>query len=234
MIIYVLCPDETSLQATMVRYQGYTWAKPILLPQTPYLEAWMYVDELMTRHHEWRDHDYVGCISHTAHAKQPRIPAGVEEIHQSAVKEGADCIAFLYRGDPLVQTACHWHGGQAFRTAWLETFHSIGWLNDRLLLDDSVIKSFYCNYWATTPRLMERYCLMMRYLDDRIQYRPELKRLLWQDSLYQDRGSHIAKMPVETRRALYGTDYYPMLNFVLERLPCVFFTVFSQRLAAIV
>lgn len=231
MLIYVLCPDDTSLQEARSRYTDSRF-RPILLPQTAYLEGYMYTHYLHDQRQEWLNEDYVGCIAHTAHTKQPLLPDRLDEIHAAASESGVDLIALMYRGDPLVETACRWHG-ENFRLAWLETWHSVGWCNDELLTNDANLVSFYCNYWATTPRLMERYCLMMRYLDDRIQVRPALKELLWRDSLYQDRGAEIARMPVETRRRLYGTDYYPLLNFVIERMPCVFFTCFATQMALV-
>lgn len=218
-IIYVLCPDTPSLERARARYT-HTIFRPIEIPQTPYLESVMYTDHLMTLIDEWRDHDWVGCIAHTAHLKQPRVD-DIPKILDDAGQHDRDFCAFLYRGDPLVQTAERWHPG------FLDAWRSIWNLQDEFNIDasDRATRSFYCNYWATTPQKMMDYCRQMHALKQRIESDSTLHDLLWRDSSYHKRGEDIASIPVEKRRDLWGVEYYPLLPFVMERIPCFYFSL---------
>jgi hypothetical protein len=220
--IYVLAPDEKSLEAARERYTDPIFC-PILLPQTPYLESYMYTDYLMAHEHEWRDCEWVGCIAHSAHTKQPRI-FQIQDMMNEAKKQGSQCCAFLYRGDPLLTTADTWHPG--FTECWKRCWHAVGWngpMHRSLITEEAHMVSFYCNYWCCTPHLMRTYCTMMRTLRDAIESDPELKEALYKDSTYKSRGRIIAKIPDSKCVALWGKPYYPMLPFVLERMPCLFF-----------
>jgi hypothetical protein len=219
MIIYVLAPDTSSLEQAMERYTDPIF-KPIILPQTPYLESYMYTDYLMEHHDEWKDHDWVGCIAHSAWKKQPSIHK-IGEMMTEASNQSCDVCAFLYRGDPLVATAETWHPG--FSEAWKKL-----WNSDLSVTMDHHIRSFYCNYWATRPSKMEEYCRVVRGLKTRIDNEPDLKDSLWKDSSYGSRGSEIAKISPEKCISLWGVPYYPLLPFVFERLPCFYFSVCSR------
>lgn len=227
MRIYVLAPDEDTLLAAKERYTDPIF-RPILLPQTPYLESYMYTNWLMEHHDEWRDEDWVGCIAHRAHEKQPRI-FEIGDVMRHASKNGSECCAFLYRGDPLLSAAERWHPG--FRDAWNAAWHAAGWDTPQytaLIQQESLMVSFYCNYWATTPQLMRLYCELMGRLRRAIDSDSTLRGILWRDSSYDQRGDAIAKIPADGCRRLWGVDYYPILPFVMERMPCVFFPGYTK------
>jgi len=229
-IVYVLCPSEDTLAEATRRYAEKPWAKPILLPQyQPYLESFMYTNFLMTRHAEWKDAAWVGCIAHSAHLKQPMVDQ-IESVCERARAEESDFIALLYRGDPLVSTAEKWHPG--FTRAWLALWESIGWRNKKITMSDE-IPSFYCNYWITTPRIMEEYCTLMRYVDQRIRESPQLREVVCVDSGYHHRGTEIAKIPDERRMALFGVPWYPMYIFILERMICPFSLVYAKKMCLV-
>jgi hypothetical protein len=216
MIIYVLAPDQDALDAAKQRYTD-TVFRCILLPQTPYLESYMYTSWLMDHHDEWKDHDWVGCIAHTAHTKQRHIMQ-INDILTTASKRGCDMAAFMHRGDPLVETAEYWHPG--FTKAW-----TLLWNDPKAARMDAKINSFYCNYWATTPRKMEEYCALMVQFKDRIDRDLELREAIWQDSSYSRRGSGIASISESKCQELWGVPYYPLLPFVFERVPCLYFSL---------
>jgi hypothetical protein len=180
----------------------------------------MYTDVLMTLIDQWRDQDWVGCIAHTAHTKQPRIDT-LPTILADAAAHDRDFCAFLYRGDPLVQTAERWHPG--FIDAWRSIWNMQPDMHIETL--DRATRSFYCNYWATTPQKMMDYCRLMHDLKQRIERDTTLRDLLWRDSAYQERGDDIASIPIPKRRELWGVEYYPLLPFVMERIPCSYFSL---------
>ena len=218
--IYVIAHSADTLERARQTYIDPIF-RPILLPQTPFMESTMYTEWLMEHEDEWRNVDIVGCISYSAITKQPNI-LRMHDILETAMAQGAPFIAFLYRGDPLVSTAVRWHT-DAFRVAWEKVWHALGYTSDDIM-DDTQIHSFYSNYWATTPSLMREYCDLMHRLNTMIETTPALKDCLWKDSTYQDRGTDIAKMPESTRLELFGVPYYPLLGFVCERMPCLWFS----------
>jgi len=185
----------------------------------------MYTDHLMTLIDEWRDQDWVGCIAHSAHLKQPRF-GDIPMVLDEAAANHRDVCAFLYRGDPLVRTAERWHPG--FIDAWRRIWN-IRTDMDIDMIDRSTY-SFYCNYWATTPQKMMDYCRVMNNLKHRIERDTVLRDLLWRDSSYQKRGD-VASIPVEKRRHLWGVEYYPLLPFVMERIPCFYFSITKTKFA---
>ncbi len=226
-VCYVLCPSEEIHTNATKEYRDASWAYPIMLPQNqPYLESYMYTHDLMRRYDEWHDADWVGCISHSAAQKQSKVTT-LEAICIKAVEEQSDFIALMFRGDPLVETAETWHPG--FTRAWLATWESIGWTN-RSLTTSREIPSFYCNYWLTTPEIMEEYCVLMRYVDQRFRSNPRLRDLVMADSGYHHRGEQIAKLPESRRLEMFGVAWYPLYIFIMERMICPFATIFAKKL----
>lgn len=228
-IIYVLAHNEELLEKARSVYTTSSCFRPILLPQSAWMESYMYTDYLMEHEDEWKECDYVGCISYSCVDKQPLIHK-IDELFDVAHREACDALGFLYKGDPLIQTACYWHT-HAFADAWKDAWASLGISMDTgyNVTDDASFRSFYSNYWACRPELMREYCLLMQQLKTNIEADPALKRSLWADSTYQDRGAAIAKMPEHTRQNLFGVPYYPMLGFVCERMPCAWFSAFHPN-----
>ena len=228
-IIYVLAPDDESLQHAKDQFAPYPWAKPILLPQSFWLENIMYVSWLMQHKDAWIDADFVGTIAWSASKKQPKV-FDIQSIADDAHAKGSDVVALLYRGDPMIPTAEHYHPG--FTISWLETWRAMGYTDTAMLLHPS-IQSFYCNYWMATPELMQHYCRFMAFLDFKISMDPRLKSIVWTDSRYQNRGPDIAKMPLEKKEALFGVAYYPMIVFVAERLICLFVAMYAKKVSMV-
>lgn len=224
-LVYVLAHNDETLAKAKDEYGKYDWAKPILIPQTIWLESIMYVSYLQEHRAEWEDMDYVGAFAWSASSKQPlvhRIPEICAESHE----KDTDVIALMSNGDPLVETAERWHPG--FTGCWLAAWRSVGFNNDDLLLHTSA-ESFYCNYWLARPSFMTEYCTLMAYFDLRLRLDETLKKILWQDSDYETRGKNIAKMPVEAKMTLWNVPYYPQLVFVAERMICLYVSLRSKR-----
>ena len=224
-LVYVLAHNEDTLAKAQTEYGMHDWAKPILLPQTMWLESVMYVSYLMEHEAEWREMDYVGTVAWSASAKQPLVHR-IPDICVEAQSNDTDVVALMYRGDPLVATAEHWHPG--FTTCWLAAWKSIGFTDDDMLLHKDV-KSFYCNYFLARPAFMKQFCTLMAYFSFRVRTDTLLRDILWRDSTYETRGAKIAKMPVEAKMGLWSVPYYPQLVFVAERMICLFTALFSKK-----
>lgn len=224
-LVYVIAHNEATLEKAKEEYGKYAWAKPIIAPQTCWLENVMYTSYLMEHQDEWRDMDYVGTISWSASTKQPLVHR-MQDICDDAHAKETDLIALMYRGDPLVPMGERWHPG--FTQCWAAAWKSIGYTNEDLLFHES-IQSFYCNYWLARPALMTSYCTLMTYFDFRVHTDHTLKEIMWRDSTYETRGPNIAKMPVERKMALWDVPYYPQLIFVAERMICLFSALFAKK-----
>lgn len=228
-VCYVLCANADLLEESTERWKDHTYMRPILLPQTPYLENVMYVSELMTRRDEWEDAEWVGCVSSKVESKQPMVRR-LRDICVEATKNDSDFIALLYRGDPLISTAERWHPG--FTRCWLAVWQAIGWNSTDMLLRDD-IPAFYANYWLSKPAFVEEYCVQMRYTVQRIQTVPTLRELCYRDSSYSHRGIEIASIPPERCMELFGVAFYPMFIFVLERMICCFALARAKKLTLV-
>ena len=225
LVMYILCPNEAAKVAAMEKY-NWEYARFIILPQSdnPFLESIIFMDHLNKCKHEWKDKEFVGCISHSAIQKQPLL-SRMDELIDVIHDEGADFCALLYRGDPLIDTAEKWHPG--FTSAWIETWKRLGFERDVYMSNST--PSFYANYFLTTPALMTQYCTMMTYLKFWFDSDGSFRTKMLVNSSYDDRGETIAKITTETKQKLFGSSFYPMSIFVCERVPCVFFNRFAKK-----
>lgn len=227
-IIYILANSEETFAEAMAMYASKQWAKVIFIPTTFYLESIMYLHVLPQRRSEWEHADLVGCIAWSAHTKQPLIK-DAPALCTEAMRSGADVISFLYRGDPLIQTAEHWHPG--FTEVWHETLKTFGWLDEVILHPN--IPSFYANYWACTPSLMSGYCQFALKAAHRIQGSDRLTDLIWRDASYSKRGKDIAKLAERECMRIWGVPFYTFHPFLFERLPCFWLWLHSRKISGI-
>ena len=209
--IYVLCPTQHEYDRACLEYTK-PWEKPIIIPQTYWLEGVMYASELMNRYDEWKDLDYVGCISHSAHTKQPKIH-DIDHLMKEGLSRESHVVAFMGRRViDIVMNGEMYHPG--FRKAWCAVWEHLGYDPDDMSLP---CFAFFCNYWCSTPTFMVSYCNLIARLDTCLRETPGLKQALWRDSKYGD-----AKIDRDRLRLLFGVPYYPLLPFVVERMICAF------------
>jgi len=217
-LIYVLCPDEESLECARKEYTR-PWETPIIIPQTPWLESIMYVSELMRRRDEWKDMDFVGCIAHTAHTKQSKIHM-IDKLMEQAKNDGSDIVTFLTGGyRDIVSNGAQYHPG--FRAAWNDTWRYLGYDPKRM---SEPCLAFFCNYWCATPEYMSFYCSMMAYCKYRLERTPAWKSLLWRNANYIQ-----GTIPRDKLQQLFGVPYYPLLPFVIERMICAFTNMYARK-----
>lgn len=220
--VYVLCPGKDEYDAACLEYTK-PWEKPIILPQTHWMEGIMYVSELMKRYDEWKDMDYVGCIAHCAHMKQPKIH-DIETVMKEGKEKGSDVVAFMgRRAVDIVMNGEIYHPG--FRDGWNAAWETLGFHPDEM---SKPCFAFFCNYWCATPEFMTFYCSTMSYLHHKIERTPTLKSILWRNARYSD-----AKLPPEKLQSLFGVPYYPLLPFIVERMICAFTSKYSNSVSFI-
>lgn len=221
-IIYVVAHTQELVDEAKRVYSASSTFRPVLLPKSPFMESVMYTQYLLDHEEEWKECDYVGCIGYACHKKQPNI-MGIDQILNVAKDNKVRLVALLYRGDALLETAARWHT-VSFLDAWLTAWNVLGYTDPYDILNDEGITSFYCNYWACPPEDMKTYCEMMKRLSDVVLHDPKIKPIMWRDSTYHTRGTDIAKLTPHQCQSLFGVPYYPMLGFVCERIPCMWFS----------
>lgn len=220
--IYILCPGREEYERACLEYTK-QWETPIILPQTHWLEGYMYVSELMKRYDEWKDMDYVGCVAHCAHKKQPKIH-DIETILQEGKEKGSDVVAFMGRRViDIVMNGELYHPG--FRDGWNAVWKCLGYEPEDM---STPCFSFFCNYWCARPSFMLFYCSMLSYLHHKIEHTPPLKSVLWRNAHYSD-----AKLSREVLQSLFGVPYYPLLPFIVERMICAFTSKHAKSISFI-
>jgi len=223
-LIYVLGPHADAETHAREIYRAHEWARIIRIPSTFYLESVMYHTILQRRQREWEHADYVGCVSWTAHTKMQSLDL------DHVLPTNLDFVAFLYRGDALVDTATRWH--PEFKRVWIPTLRAMGYKESDILASN--IPSFYCNYWACRPAIMDRYLEFFRDFKIQLESLPDVQDALWSDAQYKARGKDVAALSDETCMRIWGVPFYTYHPFVCERLPCFFVTTIpGLRIGAI-
>lgn len=219
-LLYILCPMLEAFEDAKKRYEEVLWARPILIPTTYYLENVMFDRLLRIRAREWQFAGHVGCVAWRAHEK-----FDVNLLH-SPFPDNADVVAFVYRGDPLIQTAARWH--PRFEEVWLPCMDALGYGRHQSMSDS--IPSFYCNYWAASPSWMWRYIAEFARLKRCLESMENIQEPLWSDSTYTSRGGDIARQSLDSCVRSWGVPFYPYHPFICERYPCLFFWSQGARL----
>lgn len=216
--LYVVCHDNYSKGYSSLHYGAIPYAKIIRIPTTQYFESHLFLSELNPRKFEWEHTDYVGMITWRAKQKIP-IP-NFDDTIKTAKQNNADVIA-LYKPtcdnqSKLLEWAqrCHPH----FHYLWTNMCQQLGYTDTQY--DDPNIPVFYCNYWMTTPVLMNKYIEHIQKAKDILETFDtpdgEFQRRLNSDTGYR------FKRP--------GIDHISYHCFLLERLPCLFFNVNGSKI----
>lgn len=215
-VIYVLCYDEQSRSVAETSYGKYPWARVKMIPSSPYLENVLFFQLLDQCRNEWEGSDYVGCVSYRAFTKMRRRTdvAAIVQAHA-----GADVVTFNHVGKfvpgQLLKQAQTSH--RHFTPVWTQLLHALGYEQKDYLSND--IRPFFCNYWAATPKWMDKYIAFSKQVKTVLDTFQPIQALLWSDSGYK------GNIPKERLLEIFGKSYYPLHPFVFERLPCFFFWV---------
>ena len=224
-LIYIVCPSQETFDEAVIKFKDHTWAKPIIIPTTFYLEGVMYSHILKRRQHEWENAEFVGTLAHSAVDKLHDVSSVLDTLKEASTGN-VDVAAFLYRGDKLLAAAEKWHPG--FLRIWVGTLRYLGFPVDKII--DETIPSYYCNYWAAKPDVMKEYMQFFKVFTHALDTLPVISDEVWNDAGYSGRGTEIASLTPEQCMKIWGVDHYPFHPFLLERLPCFYFYTTGKKL----
>jgi hypothetical protein len=77
--------------------------------------------------------------------------------------------------------------------------------------------AFYCNLWLMRGRLAKEFAAFLKAAIDACEDDPDLKVLLDRDSTY---GQELLFVPKVDMHRIYGSSYYALHPFIMERLIC--------------
>lgn len=210
--IYVLAYDEASETEALATFGARPWASVVTIPSTPLLEGVAYANVLGEREAEWSACAYVGTLSWRAGTK---CPASLEALDvYGAHLPDYDVVPLSSTLVPMLEGSEWYHPG--FTHTWTQ------WLP---LIDDSIAPEavappgmlwFPFNYWMARPAVMREYMAFHAKACAALDA-PPMQDLVWVDANYG--GSMSSKRCEE----VFGVPYYPMVPFLLERLPSWYF-----------
>ena len=206
-IIYVLCFDDVSEKKARRDFGTYTWARPLRIETTMWLEGVMYESWLMEHESEWAASDYVGTIAYSIFNKIPKFDL------RSLIHEIAKSDIFAFNMPDNANLLQH-STGPHFRALWINMLTQMGFSEEDAI--DPTIKPFYCNYWIARPEIMRTYCDFYR------RAQRALQESLLQVELWSDTGYFNSYSNPEWCRKRFGVPHYPHHTFLAERLPCIF------------
>jgi hypothetical protein len=212
MILYILCPNNETLQQTEQKYKDFKWARPLLLPplnkDLPVFEnsAYEIIDSLRS---EWIDKDYVGTLSFRFQEK-----ISLEHLLKKCSDQRYDYVHFFVNEDRSARNSGISNHGDNFGEAWdvlkANFFPSIRTYE---------VVECVSNYWMSRPRLMLEFIEWHRTV---LAYAKSCS-LFYSEAFY---GS--GKLSKDELLSIWNKPYYPLLPFVLERFSALFFANHSD------
>jgi hypothetical protein len=216
-IVYVMYHDDQSLKIAEGLAGKYDWTKLQKLGRSKYFENQIFVimDE---DYEEWKNKKYVGQISYNIINKQLNAEFDIANIIEES--KNADVVAFFKRSElDLLTQATLYHGH--FEQVWVSLLTKMGYTTSDIY---QKYPTFPCNCWMAKPEWMKKYIAFVKQAMDLLDNDTELKTLCSQDSGYP--GS----LPAETLMDIFGKAYYTYEPFIMERLPCFFFSIQGAKI----
>lgn len=208
--IYVLGYDPFTVREAKICFHNKSWANIISIDTTKYLENIMYDNWLLDHKKDWIEHKYVGTFSWRTCTKI-EIPNLIPDLIESI---DADVVAFSFAYYGLLENAIKSHG-EVFKRTWYNILTRLNFTDQQIF--DPTIKPFYCNFWMAKPNVMLEYIDFFARLKNIIENTQEIQEDLLSESNYTN---YVTKNRLNK---IYGRPYYPILPFILERIPCIFF-----------
>jgi hypothetical protein len=216
-LVYVMYHDDESLKIAEGLKEKYEWTKLQKLGRSKYFENQIFL--IMDEHYEeWKNKKYVGQISYKIVNKQLNAKFDISNI----IKESntADVVAFFKRSklDLLTQAALyHKH----FEQIWVNLLTKLGYTTSEIYQKYPI---FPCNCWMAKPDWMKKYIAFVKQAMYLLDNDTELKALCSQNSNY------LGSLPAETLIDIFGKPYYTYEPFIMERLPCFFFSIQGAKI----
>jgi hypothetical protein len=228
-IVYVIYHDDASKMTVTAFTSKHSWAKPLYIKTTKYLESIVYRDYLPFLYDNWAELDYVGLMSYKAtnitlgpypgpghyHFEGSTIP---DRLRQSA-KQGYDVVPFLRTNMTLMNQAIASHTDH-FKTVWDLLLYRMGF-PDYILRRGDFSEPFFRNAFAARPQWLVR---LIRFMNDAIEVSSMQNSVLKEfekDATYENQPGKLSERP----KTIFGTEFWQYYPFVFERLPPFFYNV---------
>jgi hypothetical protein len=222
-IVYIICHDEASEMKAKKLYENYTWARPLRMDDTIYMESWTHINHLEKHKDEWEKYDYVGTLTHSAFTKIliPHLDKMMPKLLDY------DVIPFITTDvDLLTQMQmCHKGLYEIITSILKESDYSHYTINNNITFNP-------CNYWIIKKEYMTSYIKFIQNVYKISETNQEIKTKLMvefngyggthmgKNSVLKNKVSHISK---ERMKEKFGQDKYTFHCFMCERLPNIFF-----------
>lgn len=213
LVFYVLYHNPESKKIALNWCRCRSWAKPIMIPTTPFFESIFYRDFLPYLKHEWESADFVGFGSY----RSIFIMGDVAHLQLSlaaAANKTYSVVPLLHDNRMLIPQAIEGHSPQ-FVAVWEGLLTSMGFNHSYIRQFDRVT-TFYRNSYITTPGFMKHIISFMNRALEISLKNSTVAALLEADANYKEPSPGVAD------RA-FNKSYYMWHPFVYERLPVFYF-----------
>jgi hypothetical protein len=215
-VLYLLCPDEETLEITKSKYKEINWLYPICMPKLntvlPIFENAVY-KILLELKNQWEFADFVGTLSWNFESKVKLL--GIESTLKC--KSQYDFVPFwVIRDRSAVNSGISNHGDN-FGTAWSYLKYRNRFIN--IIMNKEVVECG-SNYWMCRPYLMVEFIEWHR---KNLMFANENFELFSSEAFYPAGNMNGTKMI-----QIWGKPFYPLLPFVFERFNIMFFANHSN------
>jgi len=219
-LIYIICHDNASEAAAFAGFSRYAWARVERVMTSPLFENEIFLRAgELSRRDDWSSRAFVGTLSYRAFEKHRSLRFYVERkiwaLARADVKsaETPDAVSFLSEGAPSLFGGDSALDHPGFASVWNSTVCDI---DRRLCLP---FRAWYCNYWVARPEhwlafadWLQLSALPRLILDNRLTDTSQVMYVI---------GSSIRPPSEDMLRV--GMQQFPLMPFVLERLPGAYF-----------
>lgn len=220
-LIYILCHDNVSEASARAGFSRYVWAQVERIPTSPLFEnaVFLRVDDLAKRD-SWASRKFVGTLSYRAFEKYRSLRFYSEKLIRLLARvdnmsaEAPDAVSFLSEGAPRLFGGVSALDHPEFDAVWNSTV--CGAVDPRLCLP---FRAWYCNYWVARPQHWMAYAHWLR--DTVLPSLQADKRLVETNQVMYVIGS--TARPPSSDMIGMGMHQFPMMPFILERLPGAYF-----------
>jgi hypothetical protein len=194
-----------------------------------------------------RDYAYVGLVTYKfAEKHDPRDAASIAEQVRAEVASGEHDVLALKNLDfymnknnnknspafsrcSVIDGARANHGDAFVRCWYAMLEEALGFSPDTARQVSDAMPGFFCNFWIARTELFLRYCDFARSAMAKLD-----EHQVQQEEKYQENGlgylahtdsKYEGRLSAQSLLSIFGVPYYTMHPFLLERLPCFYFTL---------
>jgi hypothetical protein len=200
--IYILCHNQERLEFAREKYANYYWAYPILMKYQDNTLENAFWKQLLEIKSEWETCEMVGALSPIAYRK-----INISDMHDIIINRRYGSYYHFAEKQYKLYKGPHPHIDETMQR-----------IKTELNLEHP--NAAYYNYWMATPHLME---LFIHWFHAELLPCAQACPYIYYDSEYD------GAIPPEERMQKFGTPYYPLMPFVLERMNICFFKKYLRE-----